>query len=49
MNKSSIGLGLKNIQSRIKVLDGQIRFEKDNSQTFFKVTIEMPLNQQGNG
>lgn len=49
MNKSSVGLGLKNIQSRIKVLDGQIRFEKDNSQTFFKVTIEMPLNQQGNG
>ena len=49
MNKSSIGLGLKNIQSRIKVLDGQIRFEKDNSQTFFKVTIEKPLNQQGNG
>jgi two-component system NarL family sensor kinase len=48
MNKSSVGLGLKNIQSRIKVLDGQIRFEKDNSQTFFKVTIEMPLKQQGN-
>ena len=48
MNKSSVGLGLKNIQSRIKVLDGQIRFEKDNSQTFFKVTIEIPLNQQGN-
>jgi len=44
MNKSSVGLGLKNIQSRIKVLDGSILFEKDNSQTFFKVTIEMPIH-----
>jgi len=48
MNKSSIGLGLKNIQSRIKVLDGQIKFEKDNSQTFFKVTIEIPLQNAVN-
>jgi signal transduction histidine kinase len=48
MNKSSVGLGLKNIQSRIKVLDGNIKFEKDNSQTFFKVTIEMPLRNHAN-
>jgi two-component system, NarL family, sensor kinase len=48
MNKSSVGLGLKNIQSRIKVLNGNIKFEKDNSQTFFKVTIEMPLGNHAN-
>jgi two-component system NarL family sensor kinase len=41
MNKSSVGLGLKNIQSRMKVLDGNIFFERDSSQTFYKVTIEM--------
>jgi two-component system, NarL family, sensor kinase len=34
-------LGLKNIQSRLKVLQGKIFFEKDMSQTYFKVTIEM--------
>lgn len=44
MNKSSVGLGLKNIQSRMKVLDGSVLFEKDASQTFFKVTLEMPVS-----
>jgi signal transduction histidine kinase len=44
MNKSSVGLGLKNIQSRMKVLDGSVFFEKDASQTFYKVTLEMPLS-----
>ena len=44
MNKSSVGLGLKNIQSRMKVLDGSVLFEKDASQTFYKVTLEMPLS-----
>jgi signal transduction histidine kinase len=44
MNKTSKGLGLKNIQSRMKVLNGNILFEKDASQTFYKVTIEMPAN-----
>jgi signal transduction histidine kinase len=43
MNMSPVGLGLKNIQSRMKVLNGSVLFEKDASQTFFKVTIEMPL------
>jgi signal transduction histidine kinase len=43
MNKSSLGLGLKNIQSRIKVLHGEISFEKDLSQTYYKVTIEVPM------
>jgi len=44
MNKSSVGLGLKNIQSRMKVLDGSVFFEKDASQTFYKVTLEMPVS-----
>ncbi len=41
LNKSSVGLGLKNIQSRLRVLHGKIFFEKDISQTYFKVTIEL--------
>jgi len=41
LNKSSGGLGLKNIQSRLKLLDGLISFEKDASQTYYKVTIEL--------
>ncbi|MFN5478469.1 MAG: sensor histidine kinase, partial [Chitinophagaceae bacterium] len=48
MNKSSIGLGLKNIQSRMKVLEGNIQFEKDSSQTFYKITVEMPLPTESN-
>src|ERR1700742_3167578 len=31
LNKSNVGLGLKNIQSRLKVLQGKIFFEKDMS------------------
>lgn len=42
LNKSTVGLGLKNIQSRLKVLQGKIQFEKDMSQTYYKVTIEIP-------
>src|SRR6187402_1323174 len=42
LNKSNIGLGLKNISSRLKVAKGSIYFEKDISQTYYKVTIEMP-------
>ena len=34
-------MGLKNIQSRLKVLQGKIFFEKDMSQTYYKVTIEL--------
>ena len=40
-NKSTTGLGLKNIQSRLKLLSGSIYFEKDVSQTYYKVTIEL--------
>jgi signal transduction histidine kinase len=46
MNKSSLGLGLKNIQSRMKVLHGNINFEKDLSQTYYKVTMEVPFEME---
>lgn len=46
LNKSSGGLGLKNIQSRLKVLQGIIHFEKDASQTYYKVTIELNKDQE---
>src|SRR5436305_3013987 len=46
LNKSNVGLGLKNISSRLKVAQGSIYFEKDASQTYFKVTIEIPRDDQ---
>ncbi len=45
LNKSSGGLGLKNIQSRLRLLHGRIFFEKDSSQTYYKVTIEVPKTE----
>ena len=42
LEHDSHGLGLKNIQSRIKVLKGKILFEIDSSETYYKVTIEVP-------
>ena len=42
LNKSNIGLGLKNISSRLKVAHGRIFFEKDTSQTYYKITVEIP-------
>ena len=45
LNKSNIGLGLKNISSRLRVVQGNINFEKDISQTYYKVTIEMPKDE----
>jgi signal transduction histidine kinase len=42
LNKSTVGLGLKNISSRLKVAHGTIYFEKDPSQTYYKVTISIP-------
>ena len=42
MSKSNVGLGLKNIQSRLKVIHGDILFEQDPSQSFYKVTIDIP-------
>lgn len=38
------GLGLKNIQGRIKILGGKIFFERDATNTYFKVTIELPAD-----
>jgi two-component system, NarL family, sensor kinase len=46
LNKSNVGLGLKNIQSRLKVLHGKIFFEKDMSQTYYKVTIELAKDDE---
>jgi signal transduction histidine kinase len=45
LNKSKTGLGLKNISSRLRVLQGKINFEKDPSQTYYKVTIEIPREE----
>src|ERR1041384_1519353 len=42
LNKSNIGLGLKNISSRLRVVHGEINFEKDISQTYYKITLELP-------
>ena len=45
LNKSNVGLGLKNISSRLRVVHGNINFEKDISQTYYKVTIELPKDE----
>lgn len=45
LNKSNVGLGLKNISSRLRVVQGNIYFEKDISQTYYKVTIELPRDE----
>jgi len=45
LNNSKSGLGLKNISSRLRVLHGKILFEKDTSQTYYKVTVEIPRNE----
>jgi signal transduction histidine kinase len=42
MEYNSTGLGLKNIQSRIRVLKGTIFFEIDSTHTYYKITIEVP-------
>ncbi|MBX2932346.1 MAG: two-component sensor histidine kinase [Chitinophagaceae bacterium] len=44
--KEKSGLGLKNIQSRIRVLHGEIFYEKDASQSLFKVTLEIPREDE---
>jgi len=45
LTNSGNGLGLKNITSRLRVLHGKINFEKDASQTYYKVTIEVPREE----
>jgi len=42
LSRSSAGLGLKNIQSRLKVIQGEINFALDISESFYKITIEIP-------
>ncbi|MBW7840238.1 MAG: two-component sensor histidine kinase [Chitinophagaceae bacterium] len=42
LSKKAAGLGLKNIQSRINVLHGRIFFEMDNTQSYYKITLEIP-------
>lgn len=42
--KSSGGIGLKNIQSRLKVLQGKILFEKDQLEDKYRMMIELPQN-----
>jgi two-component system NarL family sensor kinase len=42
MSKSNAGLGLKNIQSRLKIIHGEILFELDSSQSFYTATIDIP-------
>lgn len=44
--KSSGGIGLKNIQSRLKVLQGKILFEKDPADDNYKMTMELPQNEE---
>jgi signal transduction histidine kinase len=48
LNKSNIGLGLKNISSRLRVAKGKIFFEKDGSHTYYKVTMEIPKDEPYN-
>lgn len=42
MSNSNVGLGLKNIQSRLKVILGDIHFEHDTSDSLYKVSINIP-------
>jgi two-component system NarL family sensor kinase len=44
--KEKSGLGLKNIQSRVRVLHGDIMYEKDASQSLYKVTLEIPREEE---
>ncbi len=45
LNHSALGLGLKNISSRTKVLNGKIFFEIDANKTYYKVTLEVPIDK----
>jgi signal transduction histidine kinase len=44
LNRSTTGLGLKNISSRMQVADGRIAFDKDTQQSYYKITIEVPVD-----
>ncbi len=40
---ASKGLGLKNIKSRVDLLNGKIYFERDELSNYYKTTIELPI------
>lgn len=42
MRDTPTGLGLKNIQSRVRILNARIFFEKDATNTYYKITLELP-------
>jgi two-component system, NarL family, sensor kinase len=44
LSSSPRGLGLKNIRSRLDLLNGKIFFEFDNTNNYFKTTIELPVS-----
>lgn len=44
MRDTPSGLGLKNIHSRMKILNGRIFFEKDSTNTYYKITLELPVD-----
>jgi two-component system NarL family sensor kinase len=43
MRDTPTGLGLKNIDSRMRILNGKLFFEKDSTNTYYKVTLELPI------
>jgi two-component system, NarL family, sensor kinase len=43
LSANSKGLGLKNIKSRIELLNGKINFEFDKVNNYYKTTIELPI------
>ncbi len=42
LSQTGSGLGLKNIQSRLKVVHGDIWFEFEPSKSFYNITIDIP-------
>jgi signal transduction histidine kinase len=45
LTRNKDGLGLKNIQSRLRVIHSDILYEEDTSHSFFKVTLEIPREE----
>ncbi len=43
LSAKSKGLGLKNIKSRVDLLNGKIQFEFDSLNNYYKTTIELPI------
>jgi signal transduction histidine kinase len=42
LSKSAAGLGLKNIQSRLKVIHGEILFDQAPSKSSYIIIIDIP-------